>query len=377
MKAFLLRVWYVPGLFFLSASFFNARAADTNPPPRLTVELRDGSRVVGTSLEKNFRFHSALLGEIKLDVKAIRSVECVSSNSAKLATANGDSLTVSFVDSDIAVKTGFGKVELAVDSVRKFSVSASGAAGAHPPGLVALWSGEGDAHDSIGSNNGALEGKVGFAPGKVGQAFSLNDEATDVKIPSSSALNVGIGDGFTLTAWINPSDVSQRSPIFEWNQNNGHNFGVHLYIDAHSGGPGTIYANVVDSDGGWHYFYSVPNVVIPNAFQFVALTYDKISGVAKIYYNGVMVAQQNLGSLSPQTSYDLYLGKRPQTLTDSILENYSYAGLLDEAAIYNRALSAAEIQTLCKEDNQGELPPPPKIPAVRPYNRSYRGGFSE
>jgi hypothetical protein len=31
--------------FFFLQVFFNARAADTNPPPRLTVELRDGSRV--------------------------------------------------------------------------------------------------------------------------------------------------------------------------------------------------------------------------------------------------------------------------------------------------------------------------------------------
>jgi len=61
---------------------------------------------------KNFKFHSALLGDLNLAVKDINSVECVSSNSAKLTTAKGDTLTVWFVNSEFGVKTGFGKVEL-------------------------------------------------------------------------------------------------------------------------------------------------------------------------------------------------------------------------------------------------------------------------
>src|ERR1019366_6550733 len=129
----LLAVFIVVSLFANSTS---AALENTNPPPRLTVELRDGSRVVGQSVEKNFKFHSALLGEIKLDVKAIRSVDCVSSNSAKLTTASGDLLTVSFAEPEFAVKTGFGKVKLAVDSVRKLSVASVSTAGAHRlPGL--------------------------------------------------------------------------------------------------------------------------------------------------------------------------------------------------------------------------------------------------
>ena len=84
MKAFRVCIACIFGFVILAASFSSARAADTNPPPRLTVELRDGSRVVGVSAEKYFKFHSALLGEIKLDVKDLRSVECISTNQDKL-----------------------------------------------------------------------------------------------------------------------------------------------------------------------------------------------------------------------------------------------------------------------------------------------------
>jgi hypothetical protein len=149
------------GLFILCAVLglrcAQAANASNESACRLTVELRDGSRVVGDSVEKYFKFHSILLGDLKLELKDIRSVECVSSNSAKLSTVNGDALTVSFVDSEFAVKTSFGKVDLPVDLVLKFSVTAGGLGG-HPPGLVALWSGEGGGIDSVGGNTGDIDG---------------------------------------------------------------------------------------------------------------------------------------------------------------------------------------------------------------------------
>ena len=113
------------------AGGLSARAAtDTNPPPRLTVELKDGSRVAGTSVAPDFRFHSGLLGDLTLAVTALRAVECGTSNTATLTTTNGDRLSAGFADTEFAVKTSFGKVELPVASVRRIAVSPGGAAGA-------------------------------------------------------------------------------------------------------------------------------------------------------------------------------------------------------------------------------------------------------
>lgn len=50
---------------------------------KLIVEMHDGSRVVGQSAEQQFRFHSELFGDLKLAVKDVREVECVSSNTAR------------------------------------------------------------------------------------------------------------------------------------------------------------------------------------------------------------------------------------------------------------------------------------------------------
>jgi hypothetical protein len=342
----------LPGMFaislliLLSSIPVGAATDDTNPPPRLTVELRDGSRVVGTSAEKYLKFRSVLLGEIKLDVKDIRAVECVSSNSAKLSTANGDTLTVSFVDSDFAIKTSFGKVDLQMDSVRRFSMSGRREVRAHPPGLVALWAAEGDANDSVGNNNGTLLNGAGFGDGKVGQAFLFDTPDAGVKIPASPALDVGQGGGLTIEGWINPSSLAIRGEIAEWN--NGDTsavvpYGVHLQILSPGElgqGAGNLFSDVHGADGQVHWIIAPGGTITANTFQHVALTYDKESGVAALYCNGRVVAQQNLGSFTPLTSYDFYIGRRPAAVGSV----HSFSGSIDELSVYNRALSAAEIQ---------------------------------
>lgn len=363
---------------FYSGSLAGGFAADTNSPPRLTVELRDGSRVVGTCAEKFFKFHSPLLGELKLEVKNIRSVECLSTNSAKLSTANGDSLTISFVEPAFAVKTSFGKVELAVDSLRRLTVAAGSHTGSLPPGLVALWSGEDNGGDSVGGNEAKLV-EIDFADGKVGRAFSLNGFSSCMKVADNAGLNVGEGDGLTITAWIKPDNVSGFHPIIEWNPSDKipGTIGVQLWIGHLPGSQGVLQANVVSTDGQHHGLTSPPGVLVPGCFQHVALTYDKASGMGVLYLNGTVVARSPWASFVPLTTGDLWISRRPTDHPGDWTYNTFFAGLLDEIAIYNRALSASEIQEICTGQNNGEPLPPPSTPASGPFNGTYRNGSGE
>ena len=363
---------------FCSGSLAGAFAADTNSPPRLTVELRDGSRVVGTCVEKFFKFHSALLGELKLEVQNIRSVECVSTNSAKLSTANGDSLTVSFAEPEFAVKTSFGTVELAVDSVHSLTVTAGGNPGSHPPGLVALWSGEDNGRDSVGGNDVKLM-DMDFADGKVGRAFSLNGFSSCMKVADNPGLNVGGGEGLTITAWIKPSNVSGFHPIMEWNPGEKipGTIGVQLWIGHLPGSQGVLQANVVSTDGRHHVLTSSPGMLAPGSFQHVALTYDKAGGMGILYLNGTVVARSRWASFVPLTTGDFWISRRPTDHPGDWTYNAFFAGLLDEIAIYNRALSISEIEAVCKDDNNGELPPAPMPGSTTPFNGIYRDGSGE
>lgn len=349
----------------------------TNSPTsfRLTVELQDGSRVVGKSGDKNFLFKSDMLGEMKLPLAKVRSVECqAKTNAARLTTAGGDTLMVQFAMKDIRVETTFGDVKLAVDSIRSVKVSIPGMAGKVRPGMVALWSGEGNASDATGDNNGVLEGGMDFAPGKVGQAFLFNDTSADVKIPASQGLDVGMGNGFTIAMWINPKDVLVQHPLVEWGdrQTPENLEGVHFWISVNSGtgqgGPGSLCGNVVDLDHVSHTLYSARGILRADTFQHVALTYDKTTGNAAMYYNGVVVAAANLGIFIPKTTGELLLGHR-------VVTGESYLGILDEVGLYSQVLSASEIQALCAEENNGEPLPPPQSFSPNRMRMPFNGRF--
>lgn len=143
----------------------------------------------------------------------------------------------------------------------------------------------------------------------------------------------------TLAAWIDPSNVSEQ-PLIEWNDNKG-NLGAHFWISVY-GGPGSLFANLVDTSGGFHIFYSEPGIITAGAFQHVAMTYDKSTGNAALYANGKAVAATNLGVFTPQTSYDLYFANRPSGLSPIV----RYSGKMDEIRVFSRALSAQEIRDL-------------------------------
>ncbi len=79
------------------------------------------------------------------------------------------------------------------------AVSAQGCAPL-PAGAVAWWPGEGDATDIVGGFHGTLTENVQFAPGMVGQAFSLDGNASYVQVPDDPALDPV--DAASLEAWV-------------------------------------------------------------------------------------------------------------------------------------------------------------------------------
>ncbi len=243
-----------------------------------------------------------------------------------------------------------------------------GKAGKLPPGLVTLWSGDGDASDNVGGSKGRLMNGAGFAPGKTGQAFDLNTKFSNkasgnghypgggyVQIPASPALDVGKNGGFTFTAWINPAKFLYQMPIMEYEKtfgtSDGLSLGVIFYVMGPGGGgagPGCLYANILGVPGAGqinHEITSAAGLVTINTWQQVALVYDQSSGMAAIYLNGTSVLQTNIGSFTPDTSGGILLGGR--TVFGSVSSPSGiFSGKLENLGIYNRALSAAEIQAV-------------------------------
>ena len=93
---------------------------------------------MGKAGDDRYRFHSEILGDLNLPLAKIRSIECQSkTNSVKLVTPDGDTLQAHFLLSEIRVSP--------VDQATPML-----------PGLVVLWSAEGNGNDASGGNNATL-----------------------------------------------------------------------------------------------------------------------------------------------------------------------------------------------------------------------------
>ncbi|MGO9587745.1 MAG: protein kinase domain-containing protein [Limisphaerales bacterium] len=217
----------------------------------------------------------------------------------------------------------------------------------HPrQALVALWSGEGNGNDSMG-NNAAILTDVAFAEGKVGRAFSLNGYSSYAKVPFNPSLDMESRDGLTLSLWIKPLDVSGFHPILEWYSSTTQPLGIgsQLRLGQNARSRGVLEAVIVDMDGHYHVLRSPPDTVVANSFQHVAVTYDQASGTGILYLNGRVVAQSRWRSFPPKTKGDLWISYRPFSHPGDFTYHTFFAGLLDEIAIFNRALTTSEIQT--------------------------------
>ena len=221
-------------------------------------------------------------------------------------------------------------------------------------GLVGWWPGNGNAEDRTGQNPGTVQGGLTFETGRVAQAFSLHGGVDAVKIPASAGLDVGSGPGLTIEAWINPNDILNGNPLVEWNHEGttAVEWGAQLWVLRPGDfglSAGSLFANLAESNGTPHYIYSPGGTVNTGVWQHVAVTYDKSSGRARLYLNAAVVADLNLGSFKPETSWNLFLGRRPAGDRTS-----SYNGLLDEVSIYNRALADTEIQGIYNAGSAGK-----------------------
>src|SRR5687768_6139783 len=169
-----------------------------------------------------------------------------------------------------------------------------------PSGLQMHWSFNSSFEESVFGMTADSVGSILFVPGKVSNAGSF-DGASYLRVPAKPLANLGVGDGLTIEAWINPAQVESQHPLVEWH-NAGGLVGVHFWVAVNrgAGSRGTLYANLVDANEISHPIVSDLDAVAPNTWQHVAVTYDKAPGVARLFVNGAVVHESNIGSLQLQ-----------------------------------------------------------------------------
>jgi len=234
-----------------------------------------------------------------------------------------------------------------------------------PPGLVAWWPANGNAVDIVGGNNGTLTNGVTYVPGEVGQAFDLTANHAGVFIGNPAALQL---QNLTIEAWVKRGTTSVVSD--DPNANGGaaalfyfgsQGYGMGMHTD------GAISLTKIDVDDVNDDTYGAGAHVTDLNWHHVAVT--KSGTVVSFYVDGVAYPAPSSYVSTFQFNTPAAIGVRGDLINAN--NNDSFAGAIDELAIYNRALSAAEIQSIYQVGVAGKNaayylnPPPPAMGIAR------------
>jgi hypothetical protein len=270
-----------------------------------------------------------------------------------LATATGG--FTGFVAGNIVVDTsGFANASKGVFNVlingNTLELS-YGEAVAAPPGLVAWWPANGNAVDVVGGNNGTLTNGATYGPGEVAQAFNINGNHAGVFIGNPAALQL---QNFTIEAWVqrgtlakvsnDPNANGGAAALFYFGSQ-GYGMGMHTdgtisltKIDVNDVNDGAQGARVTDLN--WHH---------------VAVT--KSGATVSFYIDGVAFPSTN-DPVTFQFTTPAAIGVRGDLINANNGNNDSFAGSIDELAIYDRALTPTEIQSIYAAGAAGKYIPP-------------------
>jgi|GEM_PF-2623348 len=220
-----------------------------------------------------------------------------------------------------------------------------------PNGILSWWRAENNANDTSGTNHGVMQLSAAFAPGWVGQAFSFDGTHGYVKLPDNFFPFPASGTGqapFTFEVWFKTTSggvILGQQVVDPYNNTGGYVPGLYVGID------GQLYAELFWK--GDHNALVSGATVNDGFFHHVAVVYDGTNQT--LYLDGALSGSQSHTQSGYSTSYKYQLGTGNTAGWPGGNGGwYDFTGLIDEPTLYNRALSAAEIQALVNAADQGK-----------------------
>lgn len=218
-----------------------------------------------------------------------------------------------------------------------------------PAGLVAAYSfdaGSGTtAVDSSGNGNaGTLSGAAWSQGGRYGSALSFDGSNDWVSVPDSASLD--LSGAMTLAAWVRPIRLGGWRTVLVKERASGIVYS--LYADQAGGRPA---GQVVVGGGEQTADGSAPVAI--GVWTHLAATYD--GSTVRLYVGGTLAASTAAPGSMAASSGPLRIGG------NGIWSEW-FDGLIDEVRVYDRALSAAEIQ----RDLQTPISPPQATDTLPP-----------
>lgn len=222
-------------------------------------------------------------------------------------------------------------------------------------GLVGSWGLDGNGTGSNGGSNASAVGGVTYSSGKVGQAATFNGK-NYLEIPDSNSLSPSTnGEKMTVAFWMNPATFNFTGEnqgyvnLLGKGESGNQEWTFRLYNATAFDGVSrskrmSFYGfNLAGGLGAGSYFQDNLNT---NEWIFVTGVIDGSN--TNIYKNGV------LRDTDPLSGYNINMGNGSAPVRIGTRDMASYfQGSIDNVRIYNRALSASEINQLYQSDLAG------------------------
>jgi len=191
------------------------------------------------------------------------------------------------------------------------------------------------------------------------QSFDGNDELT---VTQSSTFNWSLDDSFSIAFWIktDTDTVAGKNNTIMSRRSNSNDTQLAWFISVDRDNSGKILFGLTDSNDGWSTLSQGTaktrgtTVVKDNSWHYIVCIRDAAANENRIYVDGVLDG-------SRQITYDADFNEGTLPVYIGYLDwdwgtqtgGYHYQGLLDEVAVFNTALTPAEIQQYYSDGLQG------------------------
>ena len=207
-------------------------------------------------------------------------------------------------------------------------------------GLIAYYPFNGNANDkSINGNHGIVSGATLTSDrfGNINSAYSFNGTNQYIQCPNQSYLNIGSGD-MSISMWVYLNNNFTNR--FFLGKSDGQ-FNQNKWIVYYSYNPTQFSFHQNTSTGAST--FSAPANWLTDSNSWHHLVITKSSSTYTTYIDGIKASQSSGPIAIPATSTALTIG---------MVENVGWmSGKLDDIRVYNRALSADEVNVLNSETN--------------------------
>ena len=256
-------------------------------------------------------------------------------------------------------------------------LSSAASSGAPEAGLVAQWSFEKSgpeiAQDAVRGTTDTIEGTYKQPRGIIGSALRLDGYTTCIIRPSSQAPR--LTGNMAASAWVAFGAYPWNwCPIITQSKQNEKGFSL-------TAGPRGQVRLEVSVDGTWQSCTSRDFAIPLRQWVHVAGVYDKNRGLC-VYVNGKLDHTQALtGSPQYADGTDLRIGMNYEATKPSNIHRehgtlagwFSIDGIMDEVKLYDRALTASDVEAQFKAGLP--LPEPELQPRVLPAGPKGAGRF--